>query len=324
MKYTSLKQRLKMIGAFLLIVFLLPYVVTIFMHGTAQRLTEPSAAENFNVRVSVCREDGTEQISELPWEKYFLGVLAIEVPENSETEFVKAQAVLLRTSLYKELKTQENSVLKERFLSEKELERKCANTTDNAYYEKLCRAMNETAGEVLFYEGTYATVPFHQSSNGATRDYKEVTGQEGCPYVTVRECPSDKEAETEMQVTVWDYQEVQKRCQAFLVAVSEKKSKKTYEFTDFEIISYDTAGYVSELRIGETHISGDQFRDALSLSSSAFSIDDEDGCLRITTMGKGHGLGLSQWTANELAKEGKNYQEILRFFFEGTNLTKAE
>jgi stage II sporulation protein D len=91
-----------------------------------------------------------------------------------------------------------------------------------------------------------------------------------------------------------------------------------------EIQEKDSAGYVSKFRIGNTVCSGDEFRDALSLASSAFSIQEESGGLKITTMGKGHGLGMSQWTANELAKNGQNYKEILEFFFEGTTITNSE
>jgi stage II sporulation protein D len=74
------------------------------------------------------------------------------------------------------------------------------------------------------------------------------------------------------------------------------------------------------MKIGDTVCTGDQFRDALSLASSAFTLQDYNGMLRITTVGKGHGLGMSQWTANELAKEGKSYEEILDVFFTGTKL----
>ena len=78
---------------------------------------------------------------------------------------------------------------------------------------------------------------------------------------------------------------------------------------------------MSELRIGNTICTGDQFRDALSLPSSAFSFSEEDDDnIKITTTGKGHGLGMSIWTADQMAKEGKTFEEILAFFFEGTEL----
>lgn len=320
MRHKTFRQSMKSIFSFILILLLLPYVVTVFMHGAGMQVSGQEL--NSAVNVKVTQEDGSEQTIAVPWEEFFLGALAREIPENSELEFVKAQAVLLRTNVYRTLENTENPVLEESFLSEEELEKKCMNLSDATYYAKLKQAMAETGQEVLFYGETYATVPFHQSSNGATRNYQEVTGQDSCPYVVVRECPLDKEAEDEMQVSTFEYKDVQKKCQSLLVAVEENDAEKVYQFSDFEIISYDSAGYVSELRIGETQITGDQFRDALSLASSAFSLEDADGRLKVVTMGKGHGLGMSQWTANEMAKEGKTYQEILRYFYEGTNLTK--
>ena len=105
----------------------------------------------------------------------------------------------------------------------------------------------------------------------------------------------------------------------------KQKPKKALKFEDFvnpgKRILQDM---FPNLRIGNTVCSGDEFRDALSLASSAFSIQEESGGLKITTMGKGHGLGMSQWTANELAKNGQNYKEILEFFFEGTTITNSE
>lgn len=362
MRKRMFHQRVQSVVSFLLILILLPYIVTVFIHGS--QLQVSGQAMDSVVEVKIAAEDGSAETKMVPWEEFFLGALACEIPENSEPEFIKAQAVLLRTNLYRTLEnggsvenvenfesvehaengdsvensdsvenvensgSVENSgkgkmpVLEEPFLTKEELEKKCMNLSDSEYYAKLKQAMKETSQEVLFYEDSYAIVPFHQSSNGATRNYKEVTGQENCPYIVLRECPLDKEAKEEQQELILEYKEVQKKCQSFLVAVAESDAGKVYQFSDFEILSYDSAGYVSELRIGETQIGGDQFRDALSLPSSSFSLADDNGRLKVTTMGKGHGLGMSQWTANEMAKEGKTYQEILRFFYEGTNLTK--
>ena len=320
MKHKKFQQTFQSVVSFVLILFLLPYVVTVLMHGSGIQVSGGELNSAVNVRVT--QEDGSEQTIAVPWEEFFLGALAREIPENSELEFVKAQAVLLRTNVYRTLENADNPVLDELFLSKAELEKKCMNLSDSAYYSKLKQAMTETGQEVLFFGETYATVPFHQSSNGATRNYKEVTGQEGGPGVVVRECPLDKEAEEEKQVYTFEYKDVQKKCQSLLVAVEKNDAEKLYQFSDFEIISYDSAGYVAEVRIGETILSGDQFRDTLSLASSSFSLEDADGRLKVVTMGKGHGLGMSQWTANEMAKEGKTYIEILRYFYEGTNLTK--
>lgn len=193
------------------------------------------------------------------------------------------------------------------------------------YYKKLREVLDETETQVLFYQDSYAWVPYHQSSNGKTRSGKEVIGGDTYPYLATRECLEDVKAEDEMHVYQFSYDEIKKKCRSFLEAAEgEAEAKKALKFEDFEIQEKDSAGYVSKFRIGNTVCSGDEFRDALSLASSAFSIQEESGGLKITTMGKGHGLGMSQWTANELAKNGQNYKEILEFFFEGTTITNSE
>lgn len=350
MRQKAVWQKMKSFGSFCLILLLLPYIVTVFVHGKDFKANR----DNGTVYVTVRRSKGSAGftqiestldmsgtgsnigskeyqeanvnaadeplITEVPWEEYFAGIMAREVPEDADPEFLKAQAVLVRTKLYQELDNPEKKILDAPYLTRQELEEKLDGNDIDAYYDNLLLAMQETGNQILFYQDAYAWAPFHQSSNGMTRSAQEVLGADTYPYLAVRECPLDKEAEDEMQVTTFEYKEVQAKCQPFLVAVAEEDAKRTYEASDFEIISYDSAGYVLQMRIGDTICTGDQFRDALSLTSSSFSIKDAEGKLRITTMGKGHGLGLSQWTAQQMANEGKSYEEILQFFFEGTNL----
>lgn len=373
MRKKTMRQKLKSLGSFCLILILLPYVVTVFVHGAEFSKGDDSGQVYVKVRkegneynlkgrsdnafsgeTSAVNASGNssgsgqgsekgenqeeqDQVMEIPWEEYFIGVMAREVPEDADLEFLKAQAVLTRTKLYQELEGQSNSgsgeegtqesadgkdvILEEQFLSKDELEQKLGGADFESFYHDLRQAVKETENQVLYYQDSYAWVPFHQSSNGMTRSAQEVLGQDTYPYLTARECPLDKEAEDEMQIMTFEYKEIQKKCQSFLVAVQEEDAGKTYSFSDFEILSYDTAGYVAQFRIGETICTGDQFRDALALASSSFSIKDSDGKLYITSMGKGHGLGLSQWTAQQMAEEGKNYEEILQYFFEGTSIT---
>lgn len=422
MRQRATWQKFKTFGSFCLIMLLLPYIVTVFVHGkdfealgnkdkvfinvrkpkagsslaqmesisdTVEANSEENRAGIWN---GLSDQEKETQIVQVPWEEYFVGIMGREVPVNAEMEFLKAQAVLLRTKLYQELDAQEpaatqpadapentgqqpadapenigqqpadapgnttqqpadaqgntgqqpadaqentgqqpadtlasgpseKKVLDEEYLTREELEKKAGSSEVESYYNNLLQAMRDTENQVLLYQDDYAFLPFHQSSNGTTRSAQEVMGTDAYPYLAVRECPLDKDADDEMLITSFDYKDVQAKCRSFLVAVAEDQANKTYQFSDFEIISHDSAGYVQEMRIGETVCTGDQFRDAMSLASSAFSIKDTNGKLQVTTTGKGHGLGLSQWTAQQMAKSGKNYEEILQFFFEGTTLT---
>ena len=350
MRQKAVWQKMKSFGSFCLILLLLPYIVTVFVHGKDFKTARDSGTAYVTVRrakgtagftqiestldmagTGSAAESGDYQevngsaadeplIAEVPWEEYFVGVMAREVPADADMEFLKAQAVLVRTKLYQELDNPEKEALDTPYLTRQELEEKLDGTGSDTFYDNLIQAMQATENQVLFYQDAYAWAPFHQSSNGMTRSAQEVLGLDTYPYLSVRECPLDKEAEDEMQVTTFEYKEVQAKCQPFLVAVSEEDAGRTYEAADFEIVSYDSAGYVMQMRIGDTVCTGDQFRDALSLTSSSFSIKDAEGKLKVTTMGKGHGLGLSQWTAQQMSKEGKSFEEILQFFFEGTEL----
>ena len=315
----AVEQKFKSIAAFLIILILLPYIVSVFVNGADVR---EDAGEDFYVKVKVPDAEEADGVTEIRWTDYLAGILAEEISEECEPETLKAQAVLIRTQIYRTLEDSEDKTLTESYLSRDEMEDKWGAENYGEYYEKYIRAVEETDDTVVMYGDAYAWTPFHQSSNGMTRSAAEVLGSNDYPYIAVRECPLDKEADDEIQTFTFSYTEIQSLCRDFLVAEEdEDKAAQGYTYDDFEVRSCDSAGYVSELRIGNTICTGDQFRDALSLPSSAFSFSEEDDDnIKITTTGKGHGLGMSIWTADQMAKEGKTFEEILAFFFEGTEL----
>lgn len=318
MRRYYIEQKLKSAAAFLIILILLPYIVSVFVNG-ADAGTE-AEEDAPHVRVKTTETDGDVQTAELGWTEYLSGVLAAEMQKGSEAEALKAQAVLIRTNIYREL-SGEDKVLDLDYLTAEEMQEKWGAEDFQEEYDRCIQAVEDTDNIVLSYKDAYPWLPFHQSSSGMTRSAQEVLGSKDYPYITVKECPLDKEADDEIQSLSFGYDEILEKCRDFLVAArGEEEAREGYSFEDFEIQSRDSAGYVKELRIGTTVCTGDQFRDALSLPSSNFSLSDNGDSLKITTEGRGHGLGMSQWTANEMAKEGKNYEEILSFFFEGTSL----
>ncbi len=319
MRRYYMKQKLKSAAAFLIILILLPYVVSVFVNGTD---TEASRSqENSFVRVNTADAEGNVQTVEIGWTEYLAGMLAAEMQKDSGTEAMKAQAVLIRTNIYRELSGGEDKTLDSGYLTREEMEEKWGAAEAQKQYERCIRAVEETDNIVLWYQDAYPWLPFHQSSSGMTRSAEEVLNSQEYPYLAVKECPLDKEADDEIGMFSFSYDEIQECCREFLVAAAgEEEAQKGYSFEDFEIRSRDSAGYVQELRIGTTVCTGDQFRDALSLPSSDFSLSAGDNKLIVTTTGRGHGMGMSLWTANEMAKEGKSYEEILSFFFEGATL----
>ena len=291
----TIRNKIKLFFAFLIILFLLPYIISVFING--KNAVQGADSDNASV--------------------YLAEMLAGETDGGCEIEALKAQAVVLRTELYRTEK--EKQTLLDKCLTQTQLKKKWG-TKYEENLKKCQQAVQETKGIVLWYHETFAWTPFHQSSNGKTRDVQEVLGNADYPYITAKECPLDKAAEDEIQVHLIEYKEIQKRCREFLVAEEQKKAENGYGYEDFEIQEWDSSGYVRKMRIGETICTGDQFRDALKLPSSSFSFYEGPHGLKIATVGKGHGFGMSQWTAQEMAKDGKNYEEILQYFYEGTEL----
>lgn len=284
-------RKIKQIGCYVSIILLLPYIITVFLNG-------PNTAVNANVENNyVLVEDDGNQI-EMSIEEYCIGKLAKEIPIEYEEEALKAQAVIVRTSVYKKIKETGSSIaLEDEFWTKKEMESQWGAVSYGRNYKKLENAWHDTEGQVLVYEEELANTPFCRMTNGNTRDGKEVLGAE-YPYLKIKECPLDVEAREQVQTIILDEMDV-------------------------EITDSDTAGYITAVRVGQETVSGEEFRNTYSLASSSFTIQRYDGKLRITSRGVGHGLGLSQYSANEMAKTGDTYVDILKNFFEGTELREV-
>ena len=323
-RYT-IEQKMKSAAAFLVIIILLPYIISVFVNGADAASGEGSV---FYVKVKVPDTEEADGIAEIGWTDCLAGILAKEVPEDFGEEAMKAQAVVIRTQIYRELESSGDKILTLERMTLEEMKKQWGQEKALDYYNKYIRAVEQTDDTVLMYGDGYAWTPFHQSSSGMTRSAAEVMGTEEFPYVAVRECPDDKGADNEIQVFTFSYEEIQAACRDFLVAADDgEQAEKGYTFADFEIQEYDSAGYVSRLRIGDTVCTGDQFRDALDLPSSCFSFSElregkAGSGIKITTAGNGHGLGMSLWTAEKMDEDGSTYEEILSFFFEGTELRK--
>lgn len=287
-----MREKCNQIIAVLAIMVLLPYVITVFINGPSLK-SGGTVGKNY---IKVKTDSGTV---EMPLDEYCMGVLAKEMSIEFKKEALKSQAVLVRTSLYKKLQEQgPDVVFEESFWTAKDMEKQWGMSKYSKYYEKLKSVWEETDGQVLMYEGKLATTPFHQLSNGKTRIGSEAFGTDEYTYLQMKECEKDIEAPKQMQTVMIDK-------------------------LDCEVTTYDSAGYVAEIRVGEETMTGEAFRKNYNLASSCFTLQEYEGKLRITTKGVGHGLGLSQYTANEMAKEKKLYTEILQYFFEGTEMQEV-
>jgi len=302
---------LKKAGSYILIIILLPYIITVFLNGPIMVSSANMEGNNVIVQISdgqsanLKERTGNVEDNQITMsiEDYGVGVLAREIPDSYEMEAIKAQAILVRTKIYKNLQDHgSDAVMTDAFWIQSEMEEAWGIAKFASNYNKLIKAWRNTEGQVLIHKGKLAHTPFFSLSNGSTRDGKEVLGKE-YPYLKIKDCPLDIEATEQIQTITLD--------------------KEDSEMLDVEILSYDTAGYVLKIRVGEEVINGEEFRNNYHLASSCFTLQEYEGQIRITTRGVGHGIGLSQYTANKMAENGNDAEKILTYFFENCELREV-
>lgn len=267
----------------LLVVVILPWMITMLLHGKMSQIYEKIQRETRYI--SVKSGDETEAIS---LEEYVLEVTAAELPAGTEEEAVKAQMVLVRTNAYRQL------------LAGKVREKERMSLTDmelNGYGEKFRKAQKATRGQILTYAGEPILASYHKISAGQTRNGSEVFHSDQYPYLSSKACPGDKNAP--------DYRQS--------IQIDDS-------WRNMEIEEKDSAGYVLRLKLDDAEMSGEEFRIKLGLPSAAFRLEKNGDGIFVITSGNGHGLGMSQYTAQQLARNGTGYQEILTYFFDKTRL----
>ncbi|GAB5615887.1 hypothetical protein JCM31739_07120 [Faecalimonas canis] len=311
-----MKKKCRTICITLFIFLLLPYIITVLINGKVVHRN----GDNSPLYVKV--ESG-ERETKVLWEDYLAGVVAKEIQPDYHMEMLKVQTILSRTNLYRKIEEKKNAVFSGEYMTRGEMEKLWGKEKGEEIYKKLKKAVVETEGKAILYKEKLASASFHKLSNGKTRNGNEVLGGENYSYLKTKDCPKDIENKWQLQTLELTYKEVKEYCKPFLTAVDKKEAAKPFTKEDFEIKQTDSAGYVTKVRIGKHIYAGEEFRKALELPSSCFSFRDNNGIFKITTKGVGHGIGLSQHTANEMAKEGKSSEEILQYFFEGTEIREV-
>ncbi len=314
-----------------LVIFLFPYIVTLSWSGAINGLdglsglssvtdrgrfrTDPDRQENTGRR-RINLSDGKGYYD---LEDYLPGLVARQIPAEYELEAIKAQAIIARTYIYRNMGDADQideSDLNLEHMEEPELMKVWGEEHFPEYYKKIKRAVEETKGMILVYEDQCIEPLFHRVSAGFTR-----TGDELHPYLQAADSSFDLEAEGYISVTDWEPDEFVQR----INAVDESAQVNAADVTDtVQIVKKDGSGYVEEIQVGSHIFSGEQVREALGLPSSAFSIRDHEGKIQITSRGIGHGLGLSQYGASRMAEDGKDVSEILKYYYKNVEIILSE
>ena len=294
-----MKEKLKLIAAALLFLLLLPYMITSFFSGNIRKDYAVLTASKDFISINT---DG--KIREISFKDYLCGVVATQISAEYPLEALKAQMVITRTNLKKQLEDLPGVLLSENYMTLSEMERR-------GIMDVMIRAEEETSGQVLTRKKQLVHLPYHAISGGQTRSGKEVLGK---TYSWLKAVDSYGDVEAERYLTV----EMRKPEELKLKIETEYPGqiKEGELISQLTIMKRDSSDYVTEIKVGTDKIPGEQFRRILGLSSSCFYLEQVDKEIRITTKGLGHGIGLSQFGAGKMAEAGADYIEILRYYFE--------
>ncbi|MFI3212304.1 MAG: SpoIID/LytB domain-containing protein [Eubacteriales bacterium] len=302
------------LGMILLFFLLLPYTVSILFGGNQGK--EVSVVKSDVTNGGITRETiaGIEYIA---LEEYIIGAVAASIDVQYEEEMLKAQAIMIRTICAKAI---ENYGDDKKFVAEEKVELSYwSKATMEAnwgkeyeiYYEKVYQAVSDTKDLCILYQGEFIEAAFFGLSNGNTRNAVELLGEE-YGYLTAVSCEDAVLAENYLKEISWEKNDFIKKLE------SMTGEEQTGEIT----IIIDSMEYVTSVVIGQVEISGETFRKEFELLSSDFQIQEVDGKIVFTTKGIGHGIGVDQYQGNVMAKNGKNYFEILSYFYQDIEIAK--
>lgn len=292
----SMMERLKTIISLIIIIIFLPFLVTFVVQGDFLNQSE--------------QEDTSGELSDPDTEQLVL-ILAHEMPVSYEEEALTAQAVIARTNL---LYAREKDGAEPESISRDDMREQLGAEEFQKCYERLKSCVEDTVGEVVSYKNKIVQLPYHFASAGKTRDIGEVDDDDSMPYLKAAASVDDLQSERFLKIE--------------FISKTQFRNKLKEAFPDLEfpekdinkmasVSRRDSSSYVLIVDLPGHKVSGEEIRNVFSLNSACFSIKEVDGQVRIVTKGYGQGYGMSQYGANEMAKQGSTYKEILKHYYHG-------
>ena len=249
-------------------------------------------------------------------EDYIYGAVCAEMPASFHTEALKAQAVACYTYLKWLRENADNSQIltdnpsvHQAYITDSELKEKWGSSYD-IYSNKVRDAVSEVINEYLTYKGETAMTVYHALSPGKTLGAEAVWGN-AVPYLDSVTAPGDTLSPDAISNVILTKRELTD------VFGEDADLKKIYEG-----IKTDESGCVTSITYKNNTLTATDLRSAFSLKSPVFKADFKEDKITLTVYGKGHGVGMSQYSADYMARQGSSYKEILAHFYKGTELKK--
>lgn len=279
----------------------------------------------------------TGEVAELSRADYLFGAVAAEMPANYSEEALKAQALVCYTFAYRMQQQQkenpsddlkgadisDNPNAGQGYITQAQAKEKWGEQYD-LYAEKIRNVIKAVESEIIVYEDQPILAAFHAISPGETED-AGLVWSESIPYLS----PAISSGDTlspEFASTVEMTQDEFKTAAQKLGVTEFPESPQEWAINR----KCSESGTVTTITIGNQEVTGQKARTAFGLRSASFDVEYKEDKFVFTVQGYGHGVGMSQYGAEYMAKQGSDYREIIEHYYAGVsiipvvNLIKAE
>lgn len=297
------------------VIISIPFFVVNFISVEEEEFKEIKLNYLSNIMVRVKRSNG--EIENLPLEEYVVGVVAGEMPVAFHLEALKAQSVASRSYVLKRIdNTKEydvvDTVSNQVYLDEDDMQAKWGDKYSE-YVSRVRSVVNATSMEYLEYNGEVIDAMFFSTSNGYTEDSGTVFSND-LPYLKSVESAWDEEVSS----VFYDSQSIS--LQEFYERLDLSYNKKL----QVEVLARSSSNRITKIKINGKEYTGRDVYQKLGLRSCDFSFELVGNNVIIKTKGYGHGVGMSQYGAYGMAKNGYDYKQILEYYYTGANLKKLK
>ena len=270
----------------------------------------------------------TGEIEELPLDTYLLGVVSAEMPANFEQEALNAQALVARTyTIYSIVHNNgkhgdadicDDSGCCQAWISKEDRMARWDEAERENNWRKIEIAVNTTAGKIITYNGEVIDAFFHSNSGGTTEAPVNVWGGTNYPYLQSVETAGEDAYSQYSSEVVLTKEKLKNK-------ILEKHADFSIDYSQsdcIQILEYTESGRVKTIKIGNLNLSGVEVRTLLGLRSANFEVSIDGDNIKFSVKGYGHGVGMSQTGADSMAKQGSNYEEIVKHFYTGVEITE--
>lgn len=328
------------LGVFIL--FAIPYVTTCIIQGQSNQ--KQQNIKSVKSGMNVCISDGNEY-ELIDVEEYIVYALAGKADMSWSDEMLKMMAVIFRTSIYYEMEHQlvtgaekGRNIINEEDLyeirySKSEL-KEIFDSDYNRFMERIYDAVLLTAGQTITYQGEVIMPVYHSISIGHTISANELYGVD-IPYLQNVDSSADIEAEDFTETIIYNENRIKKEFQEkdFLEMWDEEISDEEaaqgkmtggdteYPEDEFKIVEATESGFAKKINVFGQIVDGRTFSKVFHLPSTNVHIDRVDSGYRVIAIGKGNSIGLSLYGAEAFAQNGMTYDEIIKYYYTGVEIT---